>query len=82
MFQILVAEDNKNTARLMKAVLKRAEYEVHEADNGLKALEITDKQHIDLIILDVMMPVMDGYGKRFAGRKVQRFYSRHRRLYD
>lgn len=61
MFQILVAEDNKNTARLMKAVLKRAGYEVHEADNGLKALEITDKQHIDLIILDVMMPVMDGY---------------------
>lgn len=61
MFQILVVEDSKNTARLMKAVLTRAGYEVHEAGNGLEALEITDKQHIDLIVLDVMMPVMDGY---------------------
>lgn len=61
MFQILVVEDSKNTARLMKAVLKRAGYEVHEAGNGAEALEVMDKQHIDLIVLDVMMPVIDGY---------------------
>ena len=61
MFQILIVEDSKNTARLMKAVLKRAGYEVHEAGNGAEALEIMDKQHIDLIVLDIMMPVMDGY---------------------
>lgn len=61
MFQILVAEDDKNTARLMKAVLKHAGYEVFLAGNGVEALEITDRQHIDLIVLDVMMPEMDGY---------------------
>lgn len=61
MFQILVVEDDKNTARLMKAVLKHAGYEVFAASNGKEALEITDKQHIDLIVLDIMMPVMDGY---------------------
>lgn len=61
MFKILVVEDNKNTARLTKAVLKRAGYEAFEAANGAEALEVTDKQHIDLIVLDVMMPVMDGY---------------------
>lgn len=61
MFQILVVEDIKNTAKLMKAVLKRAGYEVHEAGNGAEALEVMDKQHIDLIVLDVMMPIMDGY---------------------
>lgn len=61
MFKILVVEDNKNTARLTKAVLKRAGYEVFEAANGAEALKVTDKQHIDLIVLDVMMPVMDGY---------------------
>lgn len=61
MFQILVVEDSKHTARLMKAVLKRAGYEVHEAANGAEALELIDKQHIDLILLDVMMPVMNGY---------------------
>lgn len=61
MFQILVVEDNKNTARLMKAVLKHAGYEVFQADNGIKALDLLDIQHIDLIVLDVMMPEMDGY---------------------
>lgn len=61
MFQILVAEDDKNTARFMKAVLKHAGYEVFEAGNGLEALNVMDVQHIDLIVLDVMMPQMDGY---------------------
>lgn len=61
MFQILVAEDNKNTSRLMKAILKREGYSVHEAINGAEALKLMDEQHIDLILLDVMMPVMDGY---------------------
>ena len=61
MFQILVVEDDKNTARLMQAVLRREGYEVHQAANGAEALEVTDRQHIDLIVLDVMMPVMDGY---------------------
>lgn len=61
MFQILVVEDDKNTARLMKAVLRHAGYEVFTASNGKDALEIMDKQHIDLIVLDIMMPVMNGY---------------------
>lgn len=61
MFQILVVEDNNHTARLMEAVLKRAGYEVYKAENGKEALTLTDSQHIDLILLDVMMPVMDGY---------------------
>lgn len=61
MFQILVVEDDKNTARLMRAVLKRAGYEVFQAANGIEALERMDKQHIDLIVLDIMMPKMDGY---------------------
>lgn len=60
MFHILVAEDDKNTAKLMKAVLKQEGYEVFSAENGQTALDIMDKQHIDLIVLDVMMP---GYGR-------------------
>ena len=61
MFHILVAEDDKSTARLMKAVLEHNGYEVFLASNGLEALNIMDNQHIDLIVLDVMMPEMDGY---------------------
>lgn len=61
MFQILIVEDDKNTLRLMKAVLTRSGYKTFQAENGLDAFEIIDKQHIDLIVLDVMMPIMDGY---------------------
>lgn len=61
MFQILVAEDDKNTSRLMKAVLERSGYEVFLAGSGVEALSVMDRQHIDLIVLDVMMPQMDGY---------------------
>ena len=61
MFHILVAEDNKNTAKLMLAVLRHAGYQVFHAENGQQALDIMDKQHVDLIVLDVMMPIMDGY---------------------
>lgn len=61
MFQILVVEDDKNTARLMKAVLQHDGYEVFTASDGILALELLEHQHIDLIVLDVMMPNMDGY---------------------
>lgn len=61
MFHILVAEDDKSASRLMKAILKHEGYEVYTAGNGIEALEVMDKQHIDLIVLDVMMPKMDGY---------------------
>lgn len=61
MFQIMVVEDDKSTAKLMRAVLTHNGYKVFQAANGQKALEMLDSQHIDLIVLDVMMPVMDGY---------------------
>lgn len=61
MFHILVVEDDKSTAIVMEAVLKHAGYKVFRAGNGVEALEVTDRQHIDCILLDVMMPEMDGY---------------------
>ncbi len=61
MFHILVVEDDTNARKLMKAVLERAEYSVSTAVNGEDALTLMDTHHIDLIVLDVMMPGMDGY---------------------
>lgn len=61
MFQILIAEDNANSAKLMKVILNKAGYRVVAAANGVEALEIIDSKHIDLIVLDIMMPEMDGY---------------------
>ena len=61
MFNIMVVEDNENARKLMKAVLKENGYKPVLAKDGLEALEILDNQHIDLILLDIMMPNMDGY---------------------
>ncbi|OEH84508.1 DNA-binding response regulator [Desulfuribacillus stibiiarsenatis] len=61
MFQILVAEDNKNLLMLMKTRLEQAGYKVLQAENGREALGIIEEQHVDLIICDIMMPKMDGF---------------------
>lgn len=60
MFQILVVEDNKHTRQLMKAVLEAEQFHVYTASDGEVALEVMDTRHIDLVVLDVMMPNMDG----------------------
>ena len=61
MFHILVVEDNTNARKLMEAVLKQNGYEPLLAADGVEALEVLDNKHVDLIVLDVMMPRMDGY---------------------
>ena len=61
MFHILVVEDNDNTRKLMQAVLSQNGYEPIPARDGVEALEVLDKKHVDLIVLDIMMPRMDGY---------------------
>ena len=61
MFHILVVDDDKNTRLLLKAVLESEGYTVYVAANGEEALTVMDQQHIDLVVLDIMMPKMDGY---------------------
>ena len=61
MFRILVADDDKNTRQLLQAVLEADGYQVITAENGEAALDLIDREHIDLVVLDIMMPKMDGY---------------------
>ena len=61
MFNVLVVDDDKNTRLFLKAVLEDAGYKVITAENGIDALNKMDKSHIDLVVLDIMMPKMDGY---------------------
>lgn len=60
MATILLAEDNEAVRLLTQAKL-RHQFTVVTAANGREALDILNRQHVDLIVADVMMPVMDGY---------------------
>jgi len=57
---ILVVEDEIRIRFLMRDYLSKEDYTVFEAENGALALEIFKKEKIDLILLDIMMPIMDG----------------------
>ena len=73
MFHILVVDDDKNTRLFLKAVLERASYTVSTAENGEDALDIMDKEHVDLVVLDIMMPKMDGYEFTRTLREAQNY---------
>lgn len=60
-FSIMVVEDDYSTGKLMEAVLTQNGYDVILARDGIEALEKMDNHHVDLIILDLMLPRMDGY---------------------
>ena len=61
MFNIMIVEDDVNQRKLMQTVLEQYGYNVVTASDGIDGLDQLDKKHIDLIILDIMMPRMDGF---------------------
>lgn len=61
MFRILIAEDDSELRQLFSYVLTKHGYNVTGVDNGAEALRSLDLSYYDLIISDIMMPVMDGY---------------------
>lgn len=61
MLKILIAEDDRELRRLFAHVLLKNGYTVKEVGNGKEALDAIDAEYFDLIISDIMMPVMDGY---------------------
>ena len=61
MFNVLVAEDEKNIRNLIGIKLKNAGYNVIFAKDGQEALNAVYENHVDIMIVDVMMPIMSGY---------------------
>lgn len=61
MKKILVVEDEKDIQNIIKAFLENAEYKVETADDGLEGINIIQKNKFDLILLDIMMPKIDGF---------------------
>ena len=60
--KILVADDEASIRRILETRLKMVGYDVVVAEDGEEALELFNKTNPDLVVLDVMMPKMDGYG--------------------
>jgi len=58
---ILIVEDNESNRRLLEQILGFAGYQYLSAVNGQEALEVLDRAHVDVVLLDLLMPVLDGY---------------------
>jgi CheY-like chemotaxis protein len=79
--RILHVEDNSDNRKLVRRVLEAEGYEVIEAQNGNQALEYLNSQHIDLALMDINMPDIDGYtlATRFSDPKFAACRSGHDR---
>ncbi len=59
--EILIVDDDPLVVKLLQAPLQKAGYNVRVADQGLKALDMVKKDPPDLILLDILMPMLDGF---------------------
>ncbi|RKY77949.1 two-component system response regulator [candidate division KSB1 bacterium] len=73
--KVLVVDDDPLVVRVLQEPLKKAGYEVEVASHGLEALQKVKEKRPDLIILDILMPLMDGF-------KVARFLKFDKRFKD
>jgi CheY-like chemotaxis protein len=73
--RILIADDKATGRELVRTVLERVGYEVFEAGDGIEALEAASRVRPDLIILDLHMPGLDGFGVVKELRTMESFRS-------
>ncbi len=59
--RILVVEDQEDNRQIIRDMLSATDYEITEAENGEEALAAVAKQRPDLILMDIQMPILDGY---------------------
>jgi CheY-like chemotaxis protein len=58
--RVLLIDDDESIRMLLSLILERAGYEVFNAENGVEGLKVLESEPVDVILLDLMMPVMDG----------------------
>lgn len=59
--RVLIVDDDRPSVKMNSYLLREEGYDILTAPNGLEALRILEKETVDLVILDVMMPIMDGH---------------------
>lgn len=62
MYRILIIEDDFDISELLQSWLTEAGYQTAEAEDGLKALEVFESGQFDLVLVDLMLPRLDGFG--------------------
>lgn len=70
--KVLVVDDEELIRNVIKEYAAIEKYEVYEASNGLEAIDIVDNNNIDVIVLDIMMPKLDGYSTYKEIKKIKR----------
>lgn len=66
---ILIAEDDEANFKYLEIILTLAKYNIVRANNGIEAIKICESTRIDLILMDIRMPEMDGFEATIAIRK-------------
>jgi CheY-like chemotaxis protein len=61
MMRLLVIDDDAVSSKILSVMLQRAGFEVDIAEDGLKGVELWEKGNFDLVLMDVQMPLMDGF---------------------
>ena len=60
MYGILICDDERDIRNALRIYLSGEGYRIYEAENGVQALELLDTEDIQLVLMDIMMPMMDG----------------------
>jgi CheY-like chemotaxis protein len=68
---ILLVEDNELNQKLMQIMLKKYNYDVAIANNGAEGVELFKNRKFDLVLMDLMMPVMDGFEATKEMRRIE-----------
>ena len=72
MTNVLIVDDQALNRILLSKMLEQEGYNIFMAYNGLEALKVLEKEPIDIVLLDVLMPVMDGFE---TAQKIKKYYN-------